>query len=220
MIRLVIANKNYSSWSLRSWLLLRQLDVEFEEIMLKFGSDAFEREIGRYSPARRVPVLLDGDRAVWDTLAIAEYVAERFPERGVWPGEGRARSRARSICAEMHSSFQALRGAMPMNVSADLPHRGWNLAVQHDIDRITSMWQELLLQHGGPFLFGRFCAADAFYAPVVSRFRTYAVALPPPLEAYQATVLALPAMTDWVAAGAAEPEYVAQDEPYRSSRHG
>jgi len=219
-MRLVIGNKNYSSWSLRAWLLLRQLDIAFEEVMLKLDSEEFERTIGRYSPARRVPVLVDGELTVWDTLAITEYLAERFPELCIWPFEGHARARARCVCAEMHSGFSALRNAMPMNVTAHLPGLGWNLEVQGDIDRITSMWNGLLERSGGPFLFGAFCAADAFFAPVASRFLTYAVALAQPLADYRDRILALPAMREWCAAAAAEPEYLSYDEPYRKTRQG
>jgi glutathione S-transferase len=220
MLRIVIANKNYSSWSLRPWLLLRHLDIAFEEVTLKLETAEFSAAIGRYSPARRVPVLLDGDFAVWDTLAIVEYLHEAFPHKHVWPAERQARARARSICAEMHSGFGALRSAWPMNVTARLPGLGWSLAVAADLERITSIWNELLERHGGPFLFGAFCAADAFYAPVASRLQTYGVAIEGAAAQYRDTVLALPAMKEWGAAAAREPEYVASDEPYRKTRQG
>ena len=162
MLKLVIANKNYSSWSLRAWLTLTQAQIPFEEIQLLLGSKDFAREIARFSPAGRVPVLLDDDFAIWDSLAIAEYLGERFPHSGIWPSESKARARARSVCAEMHSGFAALRSALPMNVEASLPTLRWNIGVQKDIDRIVGMWHTLLTASKGPFLFGAFGAADAF----------------------------------------------------------
>ena len=217
---LVIANKNYSSWSMRAWLLMRQLGIDFEERRLALFSDEFAREILRYSPAARVPVLVVDGFAVWDTLAIAEYLAEAHPAAGVWPADPRARARARSICAEMHSGFSALRDAMPMNVEAKLPGLLWNVQVQADVERIAQIWSELRAGNAaqGPFLFGRFSAADAFFAPVVSRFDTYGVSLPQPCEDYRQAIRALPAMREWVAHALAERSFVAEDEPYRRSR--
>jgi glutathione S-transferase len=219
-LTLVIGNRNYSSWSLRPWLLMRHLGIPFRERVLPLFGDAFRTEIAKVSPAGRVPVLLDGDFAVWDTLAIVEYLAERFPALSVWPEDARARARARSVCAEMHSGFGHLRGQMPVNIEARLPGRGWNVQVQADVDRIVGMWSELRAQHAaaGPFLFGRFSAADAFYAPVVSRFETYAVDTPAPCDAYRRTILALPAMREWTEAALAERTFLAEDEPYRRSR--
>ena len=220
MIKLVIGNKNYSSWSLRAWLLLTEAGIPFEEIKLSLFSAGFESEIGRYSPARRVPVLIDpesavGGLAIWDTLAIAEYVAERFPHKALWPADVASRARARSICAEMHAGFSRLRGTMPMNVSASLPGHGWSVAVQDDIDRIVSMWRELLDAHGGPLLFGGFTIADAYFAPVVSRMATYDVALPPDIASYRDAVLGLASMRAWTQAARAEKEFLVDDEPYR-----
>ena len=159
----------------------------------------------------------EGDDAlhVWDTLAIAEYLAERFEDRALWPSDRAARARARSICAEMHAGFSALRNAMPMNISADLAGRGWNVAVQDDVDRIAAIWHECLDRSGGPLLFGHFTIADAFFAPVVSRLTTYAVPLPPPLDAYRNRVLALDGMQAWSAAARAERQFLVEDEPYR-----
>ena len=220
MYKLVIGNKNYSSWSLRTWLLLTEAGIPFEEIRLSLFSAEFEREISRYSPAGRVPVLIDPDGAagglsIWDTLAIAEYVAERFPDKTLWPAEPASRARARSVCAEMHAGFSRLRGAMPMNVSASLPGCGWSVAVQDDIDRIVAMWRDLLAAHGGPLLFGGFSIADAYFAPVVSRLTTYGVALPPEIATYRDAVLALEAMRAWTQAAQAENEFLVDDEPYR-----
>jgi len=167
MLRLCIGNKNYSSWSMRPWVLMRQAGIPFEEVRLRFGPD-FRPRIEAFSPAGRVPALVDGDLAIWDSLAIAEYLAERFPERRLWPQEAAARARARSVCAEMHSGFTALRGACPMNIEARLPEAGaiiWRdqSAVRADVERITGMWRRLLAEHGGPLLFGGFSIADAFY---------------------------------------------------------
>lgn len=214
---LYIGNRNYSSWSLRAWLLMRQLGIDFEERRLALFSETFRREITKVSPVARVPVLVDDGLAVWDTLAIAEYLAERFPSLGVWPQEPRDRARARSICAEMHSGFVSLRNAMPMNIEAKLPGLGRSPEVAADIERIVGMWSSLRAQHAaaGPFLFGHFTAADAFYAPVASRFETYAVELPEPCDTYRRTILALPAMREWTAAALAEHEFIPEDEPYR-----
>lgn len=220
MLKLVIGNKNYSSWSLRSWLLLTEAGIPFEEVRLLLFSAEFARELVRHTPAGRVPVLIDSEAspeglAIWDTLAIAEYVAERFPEKGLWPDAPADRARARSICAEMHSGFSTLRHAMPMNVSADLAGFGWSVGVQDDIDRLVAMWRELLDRHHGPMLFGRFTIADAFYAPVLSRLKTYGITLPDDILAYRDAVLALKGMQAWASAARAEREFLADDEPYR-----
>ena len=223
MLKLVIGNKNYSSWSLRSWLLLTEAGIPFEEIQLSLFTPEFGRDIVRHTPTKRVPVLIDSDvsvsasggLAVWDTLAIAEYLADRFPEKRLWPDDPADRARARSICAEMHSGFATLRHAMPMNVSADLAGFGWSVGVQDDIDRLVAMWRELLDRHRGPLLFGRFTIADAFFAPVMSRLKTYGVALPHDIAAYRDAVLALKGMRAWTAAARAEREFLADDEPYR-----
>jgi len=213
---LVIANKNYSSWSMRPWVLLRGLGIEFDEVQLKFGSDAHRDGIARWSPTGLVPVLwLDGE-PVWDTLAIAETVAERWPERQAWPTDARARAVARSVCAEMHSGFRALRGAMPMNIRGAYPGKGMNPDVRKDIDRVVDIWTVCRKRfgQGGDLLLGGFSIADAYYAPVVTRFATYAVKLPQVARRYADAVLALPAAREWSAAGRAEPEFVAEDEPY------
>ncbi|RZI97637.1 MAG: glutathione S-transferase, partial [Haliea sp.] len=161
MLKLYIANKNYSSWSMRPWVLLKQAGIPFEEVMVRFGDDPFNATSGfkqavlAVSPGGRVPVLVDGGFAIWDTLAIAEYVAEQFPDRHLWPADVKARARARSVCAEMHSGFGALRNACPMNIEADLSRTGaivWRdqPAVRSDVERIVTMWAELLDQHRGP----------------------------------------------------------------------
>ena len=220
MLTLVIGNKNYSSWSLRPWLALTEASIPFEEVRLSLFSAEFDQQIGGYTPTGRVPVLLDdgiaGDRlAVWDTLAIVEYLAERHPDRGLWPEDVRSRARARSMCAEMHAGFGALRNALPMNVAARLPGHGWSIAVQDDVDRLVAMWRECLGRSGGPLLFGRFTIADAFFAPVVSRCSTYAIALPDDIASYRDRILALPGMQAWSHAAQAETEFLVEDEPYR-----
>jgi glutathione S-transferase len=218
-MKLVIGNKNYSSWSLRPWLLMTQAGIAFDEVNVRLFHGAFAAEIARYSPAGKVPVLIDGDVSVWDSLAIAEYLAERFPDQQLWPADRAARAYARSICAEMHSGFGNLRSQMPMNVTAVLPGMGWNVAVQRDVDRIAQIWIDARERHGagGPFLFGEFSIADAFYAPVVSRFATYGVHLPDAAKPYADFMLSLPAMQQWIAAAREERDFLATDEPYRAA---
>jgi len=215
-MKLVIGSKNYSSWSLRSWLLLRHAGIAFEEVPLRFSAPDFKRQVARFSPAARVPVLIDGDLTVWDSLAIAEYVAENFADLQLWPLDRRLRAEARSICAEMHAGFAALRTNMPMNVAANLPGRGWNVAVQRDISRIAEIWiARTRFAAAGPFLYGRFGVADAYFAPVVWRFHTYQPELPAMALEYVRTMLALPAMQEWAADAAREKEFIAEDELYR-----
>jgi glutathione S-transferase len=213
---LVIGNKNYSSWSLRGWLLLRGFDIDFDEVQLKFHTPEWDASIARWSPSGLVPVLwLDGE-PIWDTLAIAETVAERWPDKNVWPREPRARALARSVCAEMHSGFHALRQAMPMNVRGSYPGRGMSPEVAQDIERVLARWtmcRERFGQ-GGALLFGAFTAADAFYAPVATRFVTYGVRLPDVTRRYVDAVLALPAVREWSVSARAEPEVIAAEEPY------
>jgi glutathione S-transferase len=226
-MKLVIGNKNYSSWSMRPWVLMRALGLPFEEVRLRFdfGPDSpFRREVARYSPAGKVPVLhLDDGFAVWDTLAIAETLADRFPQAGVWPSAPKARARARSISAEMHSGFGALRGHCPMNIEAALPEVGARIwaeqpAVRADVARIEALWAEALASSGGPFLFGDFCAADAFYAPVVMRLRGYGLPMCDTARAYGERMVAHPAVAAWITDARAEQDFIAEDEPYRTSR--
>lgn len=219
-LQLVTGNKNYSSWSMRPWVLLREAGIPFEDIALKFNDDARIPGIERYSPARQVPVLLVDGEPVWDSMAIFETVAELFPEKSPWPREARARRLARSICAEMHAGFRTLRGAMPMNIRASHPGKGMNPGVQTDIDRIAGIWQDCRGRFGGagPMLFGAFGVADAMYAPVVTRFLTYAVALPPAAQAYADAVLGLASVREWMDAARGEMEFVRADEPYAPAR--
>jgi len=227
MLELYIGNKNYSSWSMRPWVLLTQAGIEFEEIMARFDSFApdshFKKVIGPVSPVGKVPALVDGDLVVWDTLAIAEYLAEKFPDKQLWPADVKARARARSICAEMHSGFAALRSACPMNIEASLPEIGqlaWRdkPAVRADVARLVAMWSELLAQHGGPMLFGTFSAADAYFAPVVMRLKTYVLPVPEAIAAYMVRVCALPGVQAWVQGALAEHDFRDFEEPFRLQR--
>jgi glutathione S-transferase len=222
-LQLVIGNKNYSSWSMRPWVLMRQLGIAFEEVKLRFDfteGSAYRQEIARFSPSGLVPVLVDEGFAVWDTLAIAEFLHERFPDAGVWPRDAKARARARSLAAEMHSGFGALRHHCQMNIEAALPEVGARLwaeqeAVRRDVARLERMWSEQLAASGGPMLFGAFSAADAFYAPVVTRLRTYALPVSATVRAYAERVLALPAVAAWIEDALAEHDFLDFEEPYR-----
>jgi len=218
-LKLVIANKNYSSWSMRPWVLLRAAQIPFEEIPLKFDPEVRVVGIERYSPTRKVPLLLVDDEPVWDSLAIGETLAELFPGKRLWPQDARARQVARSVCAEMHSGFQALRSAMPMNIRASHPGKGMNPDSRRDIERVISIWQSCRERFGsgGAMLCGDFSVADAFFAPVAMRFMTYAVALPPAAQAYADALRALPAVREWMHAARRETEFVAGDEPYASA---
>jgi glutathione S-transferase len=225
MLKLYVGNKNYSSWSMRPWVLLTQAGVPFEEVMVRFDSfDAgsnFKNTMASISPTGKVPALVDGDLKIWDTLAIAEYAAEKFPDKNLWPKDKAARAVARSVCAEMHAGFTGLRGNCPMNIEASLPDIGqivWRdkPAVQTDVKRIVELWSELLLKYKGPMLFGEFSAADAYFVPVCMRFNTYALPLPKNIAAYVERVTNLPAVKAWVNAALVEKDFVAMDEPYRA----
>jgi len=220
-MQLVIGNKNYSSWSMRPWVLAREAGIAFEEVQLKFNeSDGglTVKGIEQYKVAGKVPVLVIDGEPIWDSLAICETLAERFPAKRLWPADPRARQVARSICAEMHSGFQAIRGKMPMNIRGRYPGKGMTPESRRDIDRIVAIWTSCRERFGreGPLLFGRFCIADAYYAPVVMRFQTYEVALPPAARAYCDAVLALRGVRDWIDGARRENEFVAEDEPYAS----
>jgi glutathione S-transferase len=210
---------------MRPWVLMKQAGIEFDEHKLRFDSfdpdSEFKLNVSRVNPAGRVPVLLDGDFPIWDTLAIAEYLAESLPELGLWPVDKHARARARSVCAEMHSGFGALRNHFPMNIEASLPEVGERIlreqsAVRADVARIQQMWSGLLAASGGPLLFGGFTIADAFFAPVVMRFRSYAVPLGAAARDYAEAVSALPAVDAWVRDALAEQDFLEFEEPYRS----
>lgn len=219
-MKLVVANKNYSSWSLRPWLLLKHPGIPFEEEKLSFNDPQFKARVRRYSPVGKVPVLVDGDLVIWDSLAIAEYVAEKHPEAHLWPEDAAARARARSVCAEMHSGFSAMRSRMGMNCELVLPGVLFDRDVQADVARVLDIWRGCREAHQakGPFLFGRFSVADAFFAPVTRRFLTYGTPLPAVAKQYVETISALPAMREWLTEALAEHDYVLEDEPYRASR--
>jgi glutathione S-transferase len=226
MLQLVIGNKNYSSWSMRPWVLLRQFNIAFDEIKLRFDftpGSAFYRELARHTPAKKVPVLSIDGFAVWDTLAIAEALADRHPELALWPREPLQRARARSLCAEMHAGFGALRSHCPMNIEAVLPEVGARVLAEHaavrdDLARIDAIWSEQVAASGGPFLFGAFNIADAYYAPVVARIRSYGLPLSASARAYSNRVWAAPGVAAWVADALAEKDYLDFEEPYRKSR--
>lgn len=205
---LVVGNKNYSSWSLRPWLAMKVLGIPFEEQRIPLYGEGSKEKLLAHSPAGKVPILVDGATTVWDSLAILEYLAEREPR--IWPADAGQRARARSVSAEMHSGFASLRNHMSMNVRRKLPGRGRTPEVLAEIARICAIWGEARR----PFLFGEFCGADAMYAPVVLRFRTYEVELPPACRAYADAVLALPALKAWIADAEREAESLPQFEQY------
>jgi glutathione S-transferase len=215
-LALAVGNKNYSSWSMRPWVLLRQAGIPFREIQLWFDADGHIPEAKQYSPAGQVPVLLVDGAAVWDSLAICEAVAEMFPEKRLWPRAAPARAVARSVCAEMHAGFRSLRSAMPMNIRASLAGKGMSPAVEHDIARIRALWSDCRNRFGsgGTLLFGHFTVADAYFAPVAMRFITYGVTLAPAAREYVEAVCKLPAVTEWMNAARRETAFVAADEPY------
>lgn len=227
MIKLYIGNKNYSSWSMRPWVLLKQAGIPFEEIMVRFDAftpdSQFKTVLRPISPTGKVPALADGDLVVWDTLAIAEYAAEQFPDAQLWPHNKAARAHGRSVCAEMHSGFSSLRSHCPMNIEARLPNLGaliWRdqPAVRADVARLVAMWQTLLRQYGGPMLLGEFSVADAFFAPVCTRLVTYALPVPDDIAAYMQRVDALPGVKAWIDAACAEDDFLDFQEPYRLHR--
>jgi glutathione S-transferase len=226
MLKLHIGNKNYSSWSMRPWVLMTQAGIPFDEVVLRFDSfdpdSQFKRSAEALSPSGTVPVLVDGALVVWDSLAIAEYLAERFPESALWPHETSERALARSATAAMHSGFGALRSHFPMNIEALLPEVGARVLreqpdVVADLQRLQALWEGLLARHEGPLLFDRFSIADAFFAPVVMRLHTYAVPVSPRIAAYMKQVRALPGVQAWIAAALDEHDFRPFEEPYRQA---
>lgn len=207
-LTLVIGNKNYSSWSMRPWLAMRASNIAFEEVFIPLYTDnsADKRRILSYSHAGKVPVLVDGDVTVWDSLAIIEYLAERFPERKLWPEDRPMRAHARAISAEMHSGFPALRNECGMNLHRPVGAVPLSADAKANIARVEEIWRDCRARYGsgGPFLFGAFSGADAMYAPVVHRFRTYAIEVGPEAKAYMETMMALSAFREWTDAGLAE----------------
>ncbi len=238
-LQLIIGNKNYSSWSMRPWVLMRQLGLPFAETKLRFdfkAGSAYRQAVARYGGSGLVPILVDtaqagapggnvdvGGLVVWDSLAIAEYLHEQFPQAGVWPADCSVRAQARCLAAEMHSGFGALRQHCPMNIEAALPEIGARVmaeqpAVRADLARIEAAWAGALQAHGGPFLFGAFSAADAMFAPVCMRLRTYALPLAPISQAYVQRIAATPAVAAWMADALAEQDFLDFEEPYRTLR--
>jgi glutathione S-transferase len=213
-LKLVIGNKNYSSWSMRPWIGMKATGIAFEEILIPLYEPGSKEKILSYSPSGKVPILIDGNNAVWESLSILEYLAERFPEAGLWPRDARARGVARSVAHEMHGGFMALRNHCPMNMWRPVIRRELTPDVVANVRRIETLWDECRTQFGkeGPFLFGRFGAADAMYAPVVSRFGTYAVEVNAGARAYMEAVVALPAWREWRDAGVRETWVLPQDE--------
>ena len=230
MLKLYIGNKIYSSWSMRPWVLLTQAGIPFEEVKLRFDSfeagSSFKTAVNAVNPVGKVPALVDGDLAVWDTLAIAEYLAEQYPDKHLWPTNKSDRARARSVCAEMHSGFGALRSHCPMNIEAQLPEVGqlvWrdHPGVRADVQRLESMWRSLLEVHGGKrFLFGDFSIADAFFAPVCMRLKTYALPVAKDTAAYIERVSQAPGVAAWISDALAEKDFLDFEEPYRVNRTG
>lgn len=214
-LKLVIGNKNYSSWSMRPWVAMKAFGIPFEEIRIALGRPDTSVRIAQYSAAGRVPILIDGETTVWDSLAICEYLAEQFPDKGMWPHDVKARAIARSICAEMHAGFTGLRTAMWMNIRASFPGKGRTAQAQADIARVCEIWEECLARSGRhQFLFGDFTIADAFYVPVAMRFRTYGVWLPPALQAYVDRLIAHPVIAQWIAEAEAENESIEKFDIY------
>jgi glutathione S-transferase len=211
---LYIGNKTYSSWSLRPWLALRMAGIAFDEQLVPFDFASGNAHFKRFSPSGKVPVLVDGAITVWESLAIIEYAADGNPDAGIWPADAAARARARSVSAEMHSGFGALRHALPMNVRRKVAPLAVGAEVRRDIDRIETIWREARAQvsGAGPFLFGEFCAADAMFAPVAYRFDRYAVSLDPESRAYIDALLELAALKDWEAAARAETWRIEEEE--------
>ncbi len=216
-LHLLIGNKNYSSWSLRPWLAMKVAGISFSETLIPLDTSDFRAKVSAVTGgvgAGTVPVLLDGNIRVWETLAILEYLAEKFPQGGVWPAEDDARAHARAIAAEMHSGFLPLRRHLPMNIRRPVKPRLLDDAVRANVARIEAVWSQARARFGagGPFLYGTFGAADAMYAPVVWRFHTYAVEVSDEARAYMRAVMALPASIEWREAARAEPWVLAHDE--------
>jgi glutathione S-transferase len=213
-LTLIIGNKNYSSWSLRPWLAMTQFGIEFEEIRIPLYTPNSSTAIRQYSPAGKVPILIDDPVTIWESLAILEYLAGKFPQQHWWPADPTARAIARSIGAEMHAGFMALRNEMPMNCRVTLPGRGMTPTAQQDIERVKTIWQTCREQFGqnGEWLFGSFTIADAMFAPVVLRFRTYEIALDQVSRAYSHSILSLPAMRSWLQSAVEESESLPQFE--------
>lgn len=200
---LVVGNKRYSSWSLRPWVLMKHFQIPFEEKLIPLDQPQTTSEILKYSPSAKVPALIDGDINIWESLAIAEYLNDKYPEKNMWPADIKQRATARTISNEMHAGFQTMRNHMPHDLKKQLTNFDYGPA-KADIERIKKIWGDCLTKSGGPFLFGNFSIADAMYAPVVNRFVTYGVLLEPDIAQYVETLRALPAHQEWIQQGLAE----------------
>jgi glutathione S-transferase len=213
-LTLVIGNKNYSSWSMRPWIAMKAAGIPFNEEVLPLGTPEFRARVGKLTPVGKVPVLIDGQTVVWESLSILEYLAERFPKAGLWPSDAAARAHARTVATEMHGGFAPLRSHYPMNMWRPVKARAPTPEAAANVKRIEAMWSECRARYGrgGRFLFGAFTAADAMYAPVVSRFHTYAVPVGGAVRTYMDAVMALPAWAEWKAAAVREPWELAEDE--------
>jgi glutathione S-transferase len=215
-LTIYVGNRNYASWSLRAWLALKATGAAFEEVVIPILVPGSKETLLKYSPSGKVPALHHGDIVVWDSLAICGYLADIFPEAGLWPTDPAAKAMARSISAEMHSSFMALRREFPMNIRSSFPGREISPEAQTDINRVMAIWRQCRNRfgekNGGDFLFGSFTIADAMYAPVVTRFRTYKFDLEREADAYCDAIMALPAMQEWAAAARNEPMVIDQYE--------
>jgi len=211
-VKLIFANRNYSSWSLRAWLVLRHFGIPFDEDLVLLSGEGWQQNIRKKSPSGKVPVLVDGEAVVPETIAIIEYLNDKFPAKGIWPSGRIERARARSVSAEMHGGFGALRNTAPMNLRASHPGKVELEPIAADLRRIEQIWGDLTSESGGPYLFGKFTAADAMFAPVATRIRTYALPASDAAMEYVEAIYALPAFQEWLAAAIAEPWTVEDDE--------
>jgi glutathione S-transferase len=214
-LKLIIGNKNYSSWSMRPWIAMKVAGIAFDEEIIPLYEPGSRERILKYSPAGKVPVLIDGDAAIWESLAILEHLAEKFPKAGLWPSNAAARSHARVVATEMHGGFAPLRRACPMNLWLPPKPRPQSEEVMDNVRRIDALWRDCRARfgQGGPFLFGTFCATDAMYAPVVARLHSFGLAVSPEATAYMAAVMALPAWAEWLDAALKEPWVMQDNEP-------
>jgi glutathione S-transferase len=211
-VKLIIGNKNYSSWSLRPWLVLRHFGIPFDEEQVMLSGEGWKEKIRKLSPTGRVPVLIDAGTTIPESLAIIEYLNDKYPAKGIWPSDRVKRAEARAVSAEMHGGFSALRNLAPMNLRASHPGKVDAGAVAADLRRIERIWGELTDESGGPYLFGKFTAADAMFAPVATRIRTYELAVSDVAADYVDTIYALPAFEEWLAAALKETWIVEDDE--------
>ena len=226
MLKLYIGNKNYSAWSMRPWVLMRQSGIHFEEVKVRFDSfsadSQFKKQMLSLSPVGKVPVLVDDDLTIWDSLAISEYLAERFPEKHLWPQQAVQRARARSLCAELHCGFVTLRSLCPMNIEAQLPEVGAQLWAEHaelraDLQRLDSLWVPVLAQSRGPMLYDKFGIVDAYLAPLCMRLASYSLPVSAELDAYVRRIRTLPSVQEWMQGALAEHDFLQDMEPYRKA---